>query len=61
MMPSSSMKKSERSSAAIRENLGSLIFETPRKGVFFDGGYFKIDTSKFSYDKIEFSPSPMKQ
>ena len=52
------MKKSERS-LAHKENLGSLIFETPPKGRN-DRSFYKFDSSKFFMDRIEISPTPMK-
>ncbi len=58
LIPFSSMKKSERS-MNIRENFGSLIFETPPKGKA-DRSFYKIDSSKFLMDRIEISPTPMK-
>jgi hypothetical protein len=58
MLPFSSLKKSERS-MAIRENFGSLIFETPPKGKA-DRSFYKIDSSRFFMDRIEISPTPIK-
>lgn len=58
LAPFSSIKKSERS-MAIRENLGSLIFETPPKGKA-DRGFYKFDSSRFFMDKLEISPTPVK-
>lgn len=58
LMPFSSLKKSERS-MAIRENLGSLIFETPPKGRS-QHNFYKFDSSRFFMDKIEISPTPWK-
>lgn len=58
LIPFSSMKKSERS-MAIRENLGSLIFETPPKGKP-DHNFYKFDSSRFFMDRIEISPTPWK-
>jgi hypothetical protein len=57
-IPFSSMKKSERSHG-LRENFGSLIFETPPKGKP-DRLFYKFDSSKFFMDRIELSPTPMK-
>jgi hypothetical protein len=44
---------------AIRENLGSLIFETPPKGKA-DHNFYKFDSSRFFMDRIEISPTPWK-
>lgn len=44
---------------AIRENLGSLIFETPPKGKT-DRGFYKFDSSRFLMGKLEISPTPVK-
>ena len=57
-MAFSSMKKSERS-MAIRENFGSLIFETPPKGQA-SRSFYKMDSCNFFMDRIELSPTPLK-
>ena len=57
-IPFSSIKKSERS-MALRENFGSLIFETPPKGKP-DRLFYKFDSSRFFMDRIELSPTPIK-
>jgi hypothetical protein len=54
----SSIKKSEQS-FGIRENLGSLIFETPPKGSIYRSQHFR-ETSQFFYSKMEVSPTPLK-
>jgi len=59
LIPFSSMKKSERS-MIIRENLGSLIFETPQKGKA-DRSFYKFDSSRFLMDRVDISPTPQKQ
>ncbi len=51
------MKKSERSHI-IKENLGSLIFETPPKGSIQPSHY--RESSRFFFEKIEVSPTPLK-
>ncbi len=58
LIPFSSIKKSERS-MAFKENIGSLIFETPPKGRP-DRNFYKFDSSRFFMDRIELSPTPMK-
>ncbi len=58
MIPFSSIKKSERS-MVLRENFGSLIFETPPKGKA-DRSFYKFDSSRFFMDRIEMSPTPVK-
>lgn len=57
----SSIKKSERShQKQFKQNLGSLIFETPPKGTE-SRSYLKIDASKFFEDEIlGISPTPFK-
>jgi len=44
----------------IRENLGSLIFETPQKGKA-DRNFYKFDLSRFLMDRVDISPTPQKQ
>ena len=53
----SSLKKSEKSQN-IKENLGSLIFETPPKGSIQPSHY--RESSRFFFDRIEVSPTPLK-
>ena len=43
----------------MKENFGSLIFETPPKGQA-SRGFYKIDPCNFYMDRIELSPTPMK-
>jgi hypothetical protein len=52
------MKKSERSMAN-KENFSSLIFETPPKGKPASS-FYKFDSSRFFMDRIEISPTPIK-
>ena len=52
----SSLKKSERS-YGIRENLGTLIFETPPKGSA--QSHYRADSNRFFYERIEVSPTPL--
>ncbi len=50
------MKKSEKKNA-LRESLGSLIFETPEKGKTIKNE-FLFESEKFFFGKIEQSPEP---
>ena len=60
VQPFSSIKKSERSHI-VRENLGSLIFETPPKGQYRNCSAKMLDTERLICDKIlMISPTPMK-
>ena len=43
----------------MKENFGSLIFETPPKGKA-SSGFYKVDPCNFIMDRIELSPTPMK-
>lgn len=51
------MKKSEGSHNKVRENFGSLIFETPPKGGINFKHYFKMDSNKIFFDKLDLSPA----
>lgn len=55
----SSFKKSEKP-FAIRENLGSLIFETPPKGSAFQQSHLYRESSRFFFENLEVSPTPLK-
>lgn len=57
-LPFSSLKKSERSHIA-KENLGSLIFETPPKGRG-DRYFSNVYSNRFLNEKIDLSPTPLK-
>lgn len=50
----SSLKKVDKL-FGVRENLGSLIFETPQKGSAYSN-----DHSRYFYEDIEVSPTPFK-
>ena len=43
----------------MKENFGSLIFETPPKGQA-SRSFYKVDPCNFYMDRIELSPTPMK-
>lgn len=44
---------------ANKENFSSLIFETPPKGKPVSS-FYKFDSSRFFMDRIEISPTPIK-
>ena len=43
----------------MKENFGSLIFETPPKG-HATRSFYKMDSCNFFMDRIELSPTPLK-